>query len=297
MSNGAGMTEAMGLSKDFSVKFWGVRGSIPSPGAHTVRYGGNTTSLEVRCGDQLFAIDGGTGVRLFGDSLMSKQPIHATILMTHLHLDHVQGFPFFAPFLLAGNRFDIWSARHNGTGVLDILKQLFNQPAFPISMDMLKAELNFHTLEPGDTLHVGDVAIKTALLHHPGGSVGYRLEYDGRSFAHCSDWEHPEAGIDNTLTQLIQDVDLLSIDATYTDDEYAGRKGPARRGWGHGTHNTALAHADAAQVRNTLLFHHDPSRTDDELDLLTRTLLANRRDVRFVAEGQAFQVGQPLTLP
>ena len=292
------MTDLTSPAKDFSVKFWGVRGSIPSPGANTVRYGGNTTSLEIRCGDQLLAIDGGTGVRMFGEALLPKMPVHATILMTHLHLDHVQGFPFFSPFLVPGNRFDIWSARHNGVGIAEMLRQLFNQPAFPISMDMLKAELNFHTLEPGDTLQLGDVTVKTAMLHHPGGAVGYRLEYAGRSFAHCSDWEHPTDGSrDQTLIDLIQDADLLSIDATYTDDEYEGRVGPVRRGWGHATHATALAHADAARVRNTLLFHHDPARTDDQLDQVSRTLLLGRRDVRFVAEGQVFQVGQPLMLP
>ncbi len=287
----------MSPANDFSVKYWGVRGSIPSPGAHTVRYGGNTTSLEIRCGEQLFAIDGGTGMRLFGDALMAEQPVRATILMSHLHLDHVQGFPFFAPFLMAGNRFDLWSAHHNGVGVADILRQLFNQPAFPISMDMLKAELNFHTFTPGDTLRFDDVTVKTALLHHPGGSVGYRMEYDGRCLAHCSDWEHPADGLDPTLVDLVRDVDLLSIDATYTDDEYHGRVGPPRIGWGHATHTTALAHADAAHVRNTLLFHHDPARTDEQLDLIARTTLAQRRDVRFVAEGQVFQVGQPLMLP
>ena len=287
----------MSHANDFSVKYWGVRGSIPSPGAHTVRYGGNTTSLEVRCGSELLAIDGGTGIRLFGESLMAKAPVRATILMTHLHLDHVQGFPFFAPFLVPGNRFDIWSARHNGVGVEDIMRQLFNQPAFPISMDMLKADLNFHTLEHGDTLNVGDVAIKTTLLHHPGGSEGYRLEYDGRSFTHCSDWEHPADGLDSALVELVRDTDLLSIDASYTEDEYHGRAGPPRRGWGHATHQQALDHAEAAQVRNTLLFHHEPGRTDDQLDGLTHTLLAARPNARFVAEGQVFQVGQPLTVP
>ncbi len=287
----------MGVSKDFSVHFWGVRGSIPAPGAHTVRYGGNTTSLEIRCGNQLIAIDGGTGIRLLGESLLGAGPLHATLLMTHLHLDHVQGFPFFAPFLVPGNRFDIWSAHHNGTGVADILRQLFNQPAFPISMDMLKAELNFHTLQPGDTLQIGDATVRTARLRHPGDAVGYRIEYDGRSFAHCSDWEHPADGLDETLVELVRDVDLMSIDATYTDDEYHGRAGPPRRGWGHATHTAALAHADAAHVRNTLLFHHDPARTDDQLDEIARTTLAHRRDVRFVAERQVFQVGQPLMLP
>lgn len=287
----------MSLTQNFSVKYWGVRGSIPSPGIHTVRYGGNTTSLEIRCGDQLIAIDGGTGIRLLGESLMSAMPIQATILMTHLHLDHVQGFPFFAPFLVPGNRFDIWSAQHNGMGVADILRQLFNEPTFPISMKMLKAELHFHTLTPGDTLQFGDVTVRTALLHHPGGSVGYRIEYDGRSFGHCSDWEHPADGIDDTLVELVREVDLVSVDATYTDDEYTGLSGPARRGWGHATHTTALAHADAAGVRNTLLFHHDPARTDDQLDAIAGGLLADRRDVRFVAEGQVFQVGRPLMLP
>ncbi len=287
----------MSVAKDFSVKFWGVRGSIPAPGAHTVRYGGNTTSLEIRCGDKLFAIDGGTGIRLLGESLMRAGPVRATLLMTHLHLDHVQGFPFFAPFLVPGNRFDIWSAQHNGIGVAEIMRQLFNQPAFPISMDMLKADLHFHTLQPGDTLQMGDVTVRTGLLHHPGDAVGYRLDYDGRSFAHCSDWEQPDTGLDSTLVDLVRDVDLLSIDATYTDDEYAGRFGPARRGWGHATHPAALAHALAAGARNTLLFHHDSARTDDQLDQIARTLLAHRRDARFVAEGQVFQVGQPLMLP
>lgn len=285
----------MSTNSDFSVKFWGVRGSIPAPGPATVRYGGNTTSLEIRCGDQRFAIDGGTGVRLLGEAWSAESPVHATLLMTHLHLDHVQGFPFFAPFLRRGNRFDIYSARHNGLGLEDLLRQLFNQPAFPISMDMLQAELRFHILEPGDTLQFGDVTVRTGLLHHPGGSVGYRLSYGDRHFAHCSDWEHPSAGgIDPRLVDLVRDADLLSIDATYTDDEYAGRSGPARHGWGHATHTTALAHADAAGVRNTLLFHHDPARSDDQLDAIARTMLAQRPDVRFVAEGETFVVGQPL---
>lgn len=284
----------------FTVHYWGTRGSIPSPGPNTVRYGGNTTSLEIRCDKQIFAIDGGTGVRLFGDSLLAQSaqngaPVHVTFLMSHLHLDHVQGFPFFAPFLRPGNRFDFWSAKHNGVGVEEIMRQLFQQPAFPISMDMLKAELNFNFLTAGDTLKFGDLTVRTGHLNHPGNAVGYRLEHEGRSLAHCSDWEHPEGdAIDQQLVDLIRDVDLLSIDATYTDDEYTGRVGPPRKGWGHGTHQTALRHADAAKVRNTLLFHHDPARTDDHLDALTGTLLKDRPDVKFVREGERFDIGQPL---
>src|SRR3569623_19141 len=125
-------------SPEFWVKFWGVRGSIPSPGPETVRFGGNTTSIEVRCGDLCLAIDGGTGVRLYGDSLLRRQPVDVAFLMTHLHLDHVQGFPLFTPFLIPGNRFAIYSALHNGSSVQDVMGMLFAQPAFPVTMDMLK---------------------------------------------------------------------------------------------------------------------------------------------------------------
>ncbi len=281
----------MAVAPEFWVKYWGVRGSIPAPGADTVRYGGNTTCIEIRCGDLRFAIDGGTGVRLFGDALMRQLPVQVTFLMTHLHLDHVQGFPFFAPFLLPGNQFDVYSALHNGSAVEDVLRLLFAQPAFPVTMDMLKAEIAFRRISPGDEIRFGDVAIRTAWLEHPGGVVGYRIEYAGKVFVHCSDWEHPRDGsLDPVLLDLCRDADLVSIDATYTEDEYHGRKGPARYGWGHATHDQALRHCKAAGVKQILLFHHEPSRPDDALDAIAADIQQTMPNAQFVREGSRFEL-------
>lgn len=281
----------MTASPEFSVKFWGVRGSIPAPGAGTVRYGGNTTSLEIRCGGVHLAIDGGTGVRMFGDSLLPKMPADVVFLMTHLHLDHVQGFPFFSPFLIPGNKFQVWSALHNGSGVEDVLRLLFAQPAFPVTMEMLKADISFHRVAFGEDLNFGPVRVRTALLRHPGGVVGYRFEFGGKVFVHCSDWEHPADGsLDQTIVDLARDADVFSVDATYTDDEYYGRRGPARHGWGHATQEEAIRHGKAAGAKQTLLFHHEPSRADDALDDITRTVLADEPGVRFIREGETIEL-------
>lgn len=274
------------------VRFWGVRGSIPSPGPHTIRYGGNTTCIEVRCGNQRLVIDGGTGVRLLGDSMQGEEAVNLVFLMTHLHLDHVQGFPFFTPFLMPGNHFELYSALHNGSGLADVLDVLMTQPAFPISLEMFGADLRFAQLQPGDTLHFGLVRVHTALLNHPGGVTAYRFEFGGHSYVHCSDWEHPFDGqLDVELIDFIEGADLLSIDATYTEDEYHGRKGPSRKGWGHATHDAAIRHAAAAKVKQTLLFHHDPSRTDAQLDQIAQTQLVAHPTVRFVREGERIDVG------
>lgn len=270
----------------FYVRYWGVRGSIGAPGPNTVRYGGNTTCLEVQVGEQRFCIDGGTGVRLYGESLMKDLPVNVTFLITHLHWDHVQGFPFFTPFLIPGNTFHIFSGHHNGGNIHGVLKQLMAQPAFPISMDAFRSKVVFDFLEPGDTLPFGDLTVRTALLNHPGGVIGYRFEYEGRVFVHASDWEHPGDGsLDEDFVEFIRDADVLSVDATYTDAEYTGAKGPVRKGWGHATHEEAIRHADAAGVKRTILFHHEQSRSDDDLDALAKELFADRADLSFAVEG------------
>jgi phosphoribosyl 1,2-cyclic phosphodiesterase len=275
----------------FRVKYWGTRGSIPAPGGDTVRYGGNTTCLELTAGDRTYGIDGGTGVRLFGNALLQRMPVDATFFMTHLHLDHVQGFPFFAPFLVPGNHFVIYSALHNGSPVEDVLKALFAQPAFPISMDDLRATLEFRRLTMGDTLRFGDLQVKTAKLFHPCDVCGYRFELDGRSFVHASDWEHPADGsLDQDFLDLARGCDVLSVDATYTEDEYHGRVGPPRQGWGHATHAAAVRHGMAAGAKRILLFHHEPARPDDQLDRIASTLLAPHPHVRFVREGDVIEL-------
>mgnify|MGYP002632373187 CR=1 FL=1 len=275
----------MSDSRDFQVKFWGVRGSIPSPGPETARYGGNTTCIEVRAGDTVLAIDGGTGVRNFGESLRQSPSVEVAFLMTHLHWDHVQGFPFFAPFLNPNNRFRILSAHHKGGNIHGVLKQLMAQPAFPISMEAFRSDMSFEFLEFGDTLQFGDVTVRTMLLNHPGDVVGYRFEYDGKVYVHASDWEHPaEGALDGPFVEFMRGADLLSIDATYTEDEYHGRSGPARVGWGHATHDACIRHARAANVGHIVLTHHEPARSDDELDGLKAGRYAADDDVSFAVE-------------
>ncbi len=273
---------------EFYVKYWGVRGSIPAPGPDTARYGGNTTNLELQAGDVCIAIDGGTGVRLYGQSLLPRMPVNVTFLMTHLHWDHVQGFPFFTPFLLPGNKFEIYSWCHNGGTINDVLRQLMAQPAFPISMDAFQSEVSFKRVDPDQVLEFGDLTVRTALLRHPGGVIGYRFEYKGKVFVHCSDWEHPPDGsLDPVLLDLARDADVLSVDATYTEDEYTGKIGPARRGWGHATHEEAARHGRAAGVKEIVLFHHEQGRTDLELDdMCGNGHLAAASDVSVAAEGR-----------
>ncbi len=276
---------------EFRVKFWGVRGSIPAPGAETARYGGNTTCLEVRAGDLRIAIDGGTGVRAFGNSLLEHMPVDVIFLMTHLHWDHVQGFPFFSPFLIPDNTFRILSAHHKGGNIYGVLKQLMAQPAFPISMDAFRAEMLFEFLEFGDVLQFGDLTVRTMLLNHPGDVVGYRFEFDGRAFVHASDWEHPGDGtLDEAFVDFIRGADVLSIDATYTEDEYDGKRGPPRRGWGHATHGECVRHGRAAGVRHIVLTHHEPARSDDELDAIKATVFKEDDDVSFSREGAEIEI-------
>jgi phosphoribosyl 1,2-cyclic phosphodiesterase len=281
----------MSNDRQFEVRFWGVRGSIPAPGPTTARYGGNTTCLSVHAGDTIVGIDGGTGVRLFGQSLLQQMPVNVVFLMTHLHWDHVQGFPFFTPFLVPGNKFMIHSASHNGGNILNVLQQLLAQPAFPISMDAFQSELDFRFIEPGDTLTFGDLTVKTALLNHPGGVVGYRFEFGDKVFVHASDWEHPSDGsLDPVLVELAKDADYLSVDATYTVDEYEGRSGPPRKGWGHATHEACIAHGRAAGCKHIVLTHHDQSRTDDQLDALAEVLFKDSDDVSFAHEGRILKL-------
>lgn len=281
----------MTSSRDFHVKFWGVRGSIPSPGPETARYGGNTTCLEVRAGDTLIGIDGGTGVRAFGDALRQQSPVDVAFLMTHLHWDHVQGFPFFSPFLIPGNRFRILSAHHKGGNIHGVLKQLMAQPAFPISMEAFQADMSFEFIDFGDVLQFGDLTVRTALLNHPGDVVGYRFEYGDKVFVHASDWEHPaDNQLDEGFVAFIRGADVLSIDATYTEDEYLGRNGPARAGWGHATHEACIRHGRAAGVGKIVLTHHEPARSDDDLDALKATRYANDHDVSFSVEGSVIKI-------
>ena len=256
------------------VRFWGVRGSIACPGPSTIRYGGNTPCIEVRCGDHGLVFDAGTGLRPLGLELVKDKTIRLVdIFITHCHLDHVVGLPFFAPLFRAGYRVRVWAGNLLPSNSIErVMRMLMSSPLFPIQIEIFKAAIEFHDFRSGDVLRPHEnVVLRTAPLDHPDGSNGYRLEYDGRTFALVSDTEGFPGKCDGDLLSLASRADLMVYDATYTEDEIA-----SRIGWGHSTWLRGVRLADKAGVKHLCLFHHDPSHDDDFMD----TLAAEANDAR-----------------
>ena len=250
----------------FQIKFWGVRGSIPCPGSETVRYGGNTSCVEMQVGRERLIFDGGTGLRLLGQSLMAESPVKAHLFFSHSHWDHIQGFPFFIPAFIRGNTFKIYAVPSpNGVTMEQTLHDQMSHPNFPVPLQIMRADLEFYDLEMGETLHCGDVGVETLPLNHPGEAVGYRVNWQGLSAAYITDTEHFPDRFDDNVLALARQADVMIIDATYTDEEYNDPK-YSKVGWGHSTWQQAVKIAQAAQVKQLVLFHHDPAHNDDFLD-------------------------------
>lgn len=249
----------------FRIVFWGVRGSIPSPGPNTIEVGGNTSCVEVRCGDELIILDGGTGLRKLGAQLSTQQPILAHMFFSHVHWDHIQGFPFFAPAFVKGNVIELFGAT-NVTGTLEeTLAGQMNFPNFPVRLEVMGAEMSFHDIAEGQVLEFGGgtVKVRAAQLNHPQGVLAYRIEHENRSLVYATDTEHGEE-IDEVLVELAQDADVLIYDAQYTPEEYIGEDGRLSKvGWGHSTMMEGVKIARAADVKRLLLFHHDPEQDDE----------------------------------
>ena len=256
------------------VRFWGVRGSIACPGSSTIRYGGNTPCIEVRCGEHVLVFDAGTGLRPLGLELIKDKTIRQVdIFITHCHLDHVVGLPFFAPLFRKGYRVRVWAGNLLPANSIErVMRMLMSSPLFPIQIEIFKAAIEFHDFRSGDVLRPHEnVVLRTAPLDHPDGSNGYRLEYGGRTFALVSDTEGFPGKCDNDLLSLADHADLAVYDATYTEDEIV-----SRIGWGHSTWLRGIRLAEKANVKQLCLFHHDPSHDDDFMD----TLAAEANDVR-----------------
>lgn len=254
------------MQDQLTVRFWGVRGSIACPGPHTVRYGGNTPCVEVQAGSHKFIFDGGTGLRVLGQELLNQLPIEAHIFFSHTHWDHIQGFPFFAPAFMPGNRFHIYGTRASDGKTIE--KRLTDQmlhPNFPVPLQIMGGSLNFHDLDVGQVIDIEDVTVQNAILNHPGGSVGYRLEWQGLTVSYVTDTEHFPDTLDPSVLALADQAHVLIYDATYTDDEYH-EAGNSKVGWGHSTWQEAIKIAEAAQVDQLVLFHHDPLHDDVFLD-------------------------------
>jgi phosphoribosyl 1,2-cyclic phosphodiesterase len=251
---------------DFTVRFWGVRGSIPCPGPDTQRYGGNTSCLEVRCGDQLLILDAGTGLRALAAGL-GPATLDADVLFTHSHLDHVNGWAFFLPLTDPRHRFHIWAGHLQRPHRLDgVLARFLDDPLAPVHLGNLRADLTYHEIAGGDSFAPRPgVLVRTAPLNHPNGATGYRIEHGGRAICYVTDTEHVPGKTDANVLGLIRDADIVIYDSTYTDEEY-----PSYVGWGHSTWQEAVRLAKAAAVKRLVLFHHDPEHDDDLLDGIAR---------------------------
>jgi phosphoribosyl 1,2-cyclic phosphodiesterase len=253
------------MPADLAVRFWGVRGSIACSGPRTVRYGGNTSSLEVRCGERMLLFDAGTGLRYLGHSL--KGPVEADLFLTHTHFDHVCGLPFFRPFFQPQNRFRLWAGHlAEGMTLRRVLGEFMMAPLFPVPPQVFRARMEYNEFKAGETLHpAADIAVRTAVLNHPDGATGYRVEYRGKSICYLTDTEHVPGAPDRNILALIQGADLVIYDSMYTDAEY-----PAYVGWGHSTWQEGVRLCRAAGAKRLAVFHHDPEHDDDMLDGIAR---------------------------
>lgn len=272
----------------FTVRYWGVRGSIPVPGPRTVRYGGNTTCIEVRCDDHVFVIDTGTGARELGAQLLAEakgKPLHITLMYSHLHLDHVQGFPFFAPIYEATTSLRIHSM-FEPRQLRESLQLQMAHPSFPVELDKLAAKIEFFQTKPGESLKLGDVSIRTCPMNHPGGAMAIRVDHRGGAFVQASDIEPPDEQPPDALVKLCQGANYLSYDSTYVK----GAEYERYKGWGHSTWATGVDVANAAKVGTFIAFHHDPSHDDAFMDRVASDV-AERRPGSLVAwEGMTIDI-------
>jgi phosphoribosyl 1,2-cyclic phosphodiesterase len=288
------------------VKFWGVRGSIPSPGPRTVRYGGNTTCIEVRTDENdLIILDGGTGIFSLAQTLLKELPVNAHIFNTHSHWDHIHGLPFFIPLFIPGNHIKLYASCDpvTGEGPERIMAVQTQYSYFPVREAEMKSRIEHVAIMPFESIEVGSATITPVMLNHPVVNLGYRIDSHGKSIFFTGDHE-PHTNIYdpddesyseyqtlieeqyNSIVEAVRGVDVLIADSAYTVEEY-----PSKKGWGHGTFDSCIQLALAAGAKLLYCTHHEPTRSDDDLEKVFAEALARnadslgKLDVRLAQEG------------
>lgn len=292
------------------VKFWGVRGSIASPGPNTVRYGGNTTCIEIRTdNNELIILDAGTGIFPLSQTLLAELPVTANVLITHSHWDHIQGLPFFIPNFIPGNTLRLHGGFDpvSGKGIDQVMSVQLQYSYFPVREAEMKARIEYVTLVPGESVQIGSATVTPCMLNHPVIDFGYRIESQGKSVFFTGDHEPPyniyEPGDDGyneyqvfvdekvaAIHEAMRGVDVFIADSSYTDAEY-----PAKKGWGHGTFTSSIVSAKLVGAKVLFCTHHEPTRSDDALEqafqtaLLTNHSFTAGMDIRLAREGETYE--------
>ena len=292
------------------VRFWGVRGSIASPGPKTVRYGGNTTCIEIRTdNNELIILDAGTGIFPLSQTLLAELPVTANVLITHSHWDHIQGLPFFIPNFIPGNTLRLHGGFDpvSGKGIEQVMSVQLQYSYFPVREAEMKAHIEYITLVPGESVQIGSATVTPCMLNHPVIDFGYRVDCNGKSVFFTGDHEPPyniyepsDEGFDEyqefvndknaMILDAIRGVDVFIADSFYTDIEY-----PAKKGWGHGTFSSSIAIAHQAKAKVLYCTHHEPTRSDDALEeafqgaLATNAAIAADMDIRLACEGETYE--------
>lgn len=289
------------------IRFWGVRGSIASPGPRTVRYGGNTTCIEVRTDtNELIILDAGTGIFPLSQTLLGEMPLTANVLISHSHWDHIQGLPFFVPNFIPGNLLRLHGAFDpvSGNGIEQVMAVQLQYSYFPVREVELKGRTEYVTLMPEQSVQIGSATVTPYLLNHPVINFGYRIESAGKSVFFTGDHEPPyniyepedeafaeyQQFVDEksaAIVRAMQGVNVLIADSSYTSQEY-----PAKRGWGHGTFSSSVDYARQADAQVLFCTHHEPTRSDDALESVFQQALASETggiDIRLAREGDTYE--------
>ena len=292
------------------INFWGCRGSIPVPDSRMIEYGGNTPCVEITVGKRTLILDSGTGIRKLGEKLTAQKTLDFDLFITHSHWDHIHGQPFFVPFFIPGNSVRIHGAFDvvSGQGVEQVMGVQLQYSYFPIREAELKARIEYRNMAIGETVQVGDAQVTSTLLNHPVIDYGYRVECNGRAVFFTGDHEpwsniyepgdegYPEyqAMVDENQRHMdaaLHGVDVLIVDCSYTAAEYV-----AKKGWGHATFDYAIALARRTGVKRLVCTHHEPTRSDDELERVFGEEVARARLVPGDPEVMLAREGLELTI-
>jgi phosphoribosyl 1,2-cyclic phosphodiesterase len=271
------------MSRDFSVKFWGVRGSCPTPGKKTIIYGGNTPCIEVAIGDRILIMDAGTGIRKLGLYIQqNNNELNIDIFITHTHWDHIQGLPFFSPIYKPNNKFTIYGYKDIG----ELITWQFQKNFFPIQFNDIKSKIEFKILKDNSVVNLDDnIRVTTMLTNHGGKNLAYKVESYNKTLCYLGDFEHSEKK-DSTIIDFVKGADLIIYDAKYTDEEYLNYKS----GRGHSTWQEGIKLAKAAKADKLALFHHSPFRSDKELKKIEKLSQTVYKDALVAKEGMVINL-------